>query len=81
MSMPIQSSSPIFTLSEAATFLGLSIESVRKYVQKKRIKPTATIGRAYLFSRDECERFRPTIKPPGNPTFQRKKRAVARRQK
>ncbi len=72
--MPISESSPVFTLAEAAEFLGKSVESVRKYVQSGKFKPTATIGRAYLFSRDECERFKPTIRPVGNPNFLRQKR-------
>ncbi len=59
--MPLESRSPIFTLPEAATFIGLSVESVRKYVQKGRLKPVATIGK-------------PTIKPVGNPNFSKKKR-------
>ena len=74
MSMPLDSSSPILTLPEAASFIGLSVESVRKYVQKGRLKPVATIGRAYLFTQAACEKFKPTIKPVGNPNFSKQKR-------
>jgi excisionase family DNA binding protein len=72
--MPLDSKSPLMQIDEAAKFLGLSIESVRKYVQKKRLKVFKIIGRAYLFEQAECERFKPTINPPGNPNFQRQNR-------
>jgi|GEM_PF-5031940 len=67
--MPINSDSPIYNLAEAAKYLQLSIDSVRKYVQRGRLKPSATVGRAYLFTQDTCDKFRPTIRPPGNPNF------------
>jgi excisionase family DNA binding protein len=73
--MPVQAMSPLFKLTEAAEYLGLSAESVRKYVQRDRLKPNATIGNAYLFTKQECDRFKKTIRPVGNPNFVRKKRA------
>lgn len=72
--MPIQANTPVFTAKEAAEFIGLSLESIRKYVQKGRIKPAQVIGRSYLFTQAECERFKPTIRPVGNPNFVRKSR-------
>ena len=71
--MSIKSTSPILTAAEAADFLGLSVESIRKYVQRKRLNPTAVIGTAYVFTQDEIERFKPTMRPAGNPNFQKQR--------
>ena len=58
-------SSFYFDSKRAAAFLGLSCESIRKYVQRGILRPQDTIGRAYVFSREELERFQAIRRPVG----------------
>lgn len=80
--MAIQSNSRIFSVPEAAKELGLSVHSVRKYIQRGLIKPIATVGGVHLLTADECARYNREKNPPGNPGFVRKnlpKRSAKRR--
>lgn len=70
--MAIKSNSKILSVPEAAKELGLSVHTVRKYVQRKLIKPIATVGGVHLITQDECERYNRDKAPPGNPSFVRK---------
>lgn len=76
--MAIRTKSKILSVPEAAAFLGLSVHTVRKYVQRKLLTPIATVGGIHLITEDECERYNRTKQPPGNPTFVRKHRAKRR---
>lgn len=72
MHMAIKSNSKILSVPEAAVALGLSVHTVRKYVQRKLLNPIATVGGVHLITLDECERYNREKSPPGNPTFVRK---------
>lgn len=57
----------IFTTTEAAKYLGLSLDTVRKYVQRRLITPATTIGRSYLITKTECDRYKRDRRPQGKP--------------
>ena len=56
------------TTSEAAEYLGFATDTVRKYIQRGLIKSKKT-GPIHLVTKVECDRFRRTIRPRGNPNF------------
>jgi len=58
---------PIFDSHAAAEYLGLSAETIRKYVQRGILTPQQTIGVAYVFSRSELDRYLRDRKPVGSP--------------
>ncbi len=70
--MAIKTNAKILSVPEAAIELGLSVHTVRKYVQRKLIKPLATVGGVHLITLDECQRYNREKAHPGNPTFVRK---------
>ena len=67
--MEIQAKEPMLTTEDAAEFLNLTTNTVRKYVQKGKLRPFKRIGRACLFLKSECVRYKRERKPRGNPTF------------
>jgi excisionase family DNA binding protein len=48
----------LMTTQEAATYLGLSVRTVRYYVAERRLATARTIGRTMMFSRSELDRFK-----------------------
>jgi len=57
----------IYDSQAAAVYLTLSPHSVRKYVQRGILRPLRSIGRAYIFSREELDRFRNSRRSAGRP--------------
>lgn len=51
----------------AAAYLGLSRHTIRKYVQRGLIAAYGSIGRSYVFSREELDRFRNSRRSAGRP--------------
>jgi excisionase family DNA binding protein len=66
MIMRIQTKSDVlFKTEEAAKYMGLSPRSVTQYVQRGLLKPSMQIGRSYLFSKKECDRYQQNKRKPG----------------
>lgn len=61
---------PIFDSHAAAEYLGLSVDTIRKYVQRGILTPQQTIGVAYVFSRSELDRYLRDRRPVGSPQKQ-----------
>jgi len=60
----------IFDSHAAAEYLGLSVDTIRKYVQRGILTPQQTIGVAYVFSRSELDRYLRDRRPVGSPQKQ-----------
>lgn len=58
----------IFTTSEAAEYMRLSVDTVRKYVQRDLIKVAGNAGGYHLISRAECDRYLSERKAVGRPS-------------
>ncbi len=56
----------LLTIKQAAEDLGVSVMSVRRYVEAGRLTPYRP-GREIFFWSDELERFKAKRKPPGRP--------------
>ena len=69
--MAIETHAKLMTTPEAADYLGLAEDTVRKYIQRGLIRPFDTVGRAYLISEAELNRYKIEKSPRGNPTFSR----------
>lgn len=66
--MPLESGIPLYTSAEAADYIGLGIDSVRRYVQRGLITPCELrVGTANLFSKAELDRFLREKRRPGRP--------------
>lgn len=48
----------LFSASEAAEYLEVSMPTFRRYVQAGRITPNTTVGRSQLFSTDDLRAFK-----------------------
>lgn len=73
--MAIRTKEMLLTSKEAAEFLGLEPNTIPKYVRRKLLVPYSQVGRSFVFSKSECERFKETRRSPGNPAFQKKTEA------
>ena len=69
--MTFKTTQEIFTTEDAAEYLDLKPDTVRKYVQRGLLTYWKTIGQAYLFTQAELDRFNDNRRGPGNPAFQR----------
>ena len=58
----------LFNATEAAEFLGLTDSLVRNYCRQSRIKADR-VGRNWVITRKELERFKKTPRPFGNPNL------------
>lgn len=47
----------LLTTKKAAEYLDLSVRTVRYWVAKGKLTPTVTVGNAWLFSKEELDRF------------------------
>lgn len=66
--MPIETGIPLYTSPEAAAYIGKSVASVRKYVQRGQLRPEPLmIGTANLFRKSELDRFLREQRAPGRP--------------
>lgn len=70
--MTILTKEEIFTSAEAAEYLGLQTDTVRKLVQRDLLKFCGQIGKSYIFERSELDRYNREKLPPGNPELQPK---------
>lgn len=68
--MTISTREELFTSAEAALYLGLQPDTVRKLVQRGLLTFNSQIGNSYLFIRSELDRYKKDRSPPGNPLFQ-----------
>jgi excisionase family DNA binding protein len=60
----------VFTTREAARYLGLAEDTIRRYIYRGLIR-AAKQGRDYAVTRQECDRYRKHRRPRGNPNFLR----------
>lgn len=74
MVMTILTKEEIFTSAEAAVYLGLQTDTVRKLVQRELLKFRSQIGKSYIFEKSELDRYNREKMPPGNPEFQPKRK-------
>lgn len=66
--MPIETGVVLFTSAEAAEYIGRSIESIRKYVQRGQLTPCELkVGVSNLFTKFELDRFLKHKRSPGRP--------------
>lgn len=60
----------LFNCTEAAVYVGLTDSMVRNYCRKQKIK-AERVGRNWVISRKELDRFKKTPRPMGNPNLLR----------
>ena len=70
--MTIKNKTTLYTVQEAPEKLNLSIHSVRKYIERERIKPSHRAGTVHLMTEADLAKFEKTRKGPGNPSFKKK---------
>jgi excisionase family DNA binding protein len=63
----MKSKHSIIDAHAAAAYLGLSRNTIRKYVQRGLIRASGSVGRAYVFDRSELDRYLRDRKPVGPP--------------
>ena len=58
----------IFSIAEAAEYLGVKYETIKYYLYKaKTLKPDITLGGVNGFYQSTLDRFRATKRKPGRP--------------
>ena len=57
----------IFTTTEAAKYMRLSVDTVRKYVQRGLIAAIGNAGTYHLIAKTECDRYLSERNPVGRP--------------
>lgn len=67
--MAIRTDDIVLSSREAAEFLGLATASIPVYVERKLLIPHSRVGRAFVFTKTECERFKKLKRSRGNPNF------------
>ena len=60
----------LFNATEAAKYLGLTDSMVRNYCRQQRIK-AERVGRNWVITKRELDRFKKTPRPIGNPNLLR----------
>lgn len=74
MSVAIQSDEKLYTSVQAARYIGVSLDTVRKYIQRGTIVPLDRAGNAHLIEESELDRYlRENKDRRGNPAFSRRK--------
>lgn len=63
----------LFNATEAAKYLGLTDSLVRNYCRQKRLK-AERVGRNWVITRKELDRFKKTPRPTGNPNLLKSRR-------
>ena len=72
MAVAIQSDEKLYTTPEAAQYLGMPLDSVRRHIQRGNIRPMKKrVGQNYLITESELDRFNENRRPRGNPAFYR----------
>lgn len=61
----------LYDTREAAIYLGLAVETVRRYVQTGRIKSNHRNGKAYLFTEQQLLDFQGARRERGNPNWKK----------
>lgn len=56
-----------YTTEQAAAYLGLKDRTLRLYVAQGRLTPFRTVGRSFLFSQAELDRFKAIPRHGGRP--------------
>lgn len=69
--MAIEANVKMLTTNDVAENLGVEPDTVRKYVQRKLIKPNRMIGNTHIFLESEVKRFSRARRKRGNPSFSR----------
>lgn len=59
------------TTEQAAKYMGLSIDTVRKYIQRGLLE-TSRFGHVHVITKRECDRYLRERLPRGNPNLPRK---------
>jgi DNA-binding transcriptional MerR regulator len=63
-----------YNTKEAACKLGLSIHTLRKYIERGLIVPSNREGQLHFLTDKDLERFQKTRKKRGNPNIKKKKK-------
>lgn len=66
----VEGKKELLTIPEAAAELGKTRATVWRYVRRGDLNLEIDHGRHKLIDREELERFRTTLKPPGRPRAQ-----------
>lgn len=56
-----------YTSEQAAQYLGLSVRTIRYYVATQRLTPSRRVGRGFLFTLEELNRFKALPRKGGRP--------------
>ena len=62
-----------YTVTDAAKYLNYSEHTVRTYLLEGCLRGKK-LGQNWLVSQEECDRFKQSRKPRGNPNFKKKKK-------
>ncbi len=63
---------PLFSTEKAAEYLGITIDTLKYHVQrKKNLRPFQKLGRDLAFTREQLDEFKRTKRGPGRPTTRR----------
>jgi excisionase family DNA binding protein len=64
-----------YLVPDAAQYLGLSQDTVRRYASRKVLRVSRKLGNMLVFSQAELDRYQRERRGPGNPTFRKSKPA------
>ena len=67
--MAIRTNETLLSSREVANLLDLEPITIRQYVRRHLLIPYSRVGRAFVFTKKECDRFRREKQPRGNPNF------------
>lgn len=56
----------IFSSTEAAEYLGISLPALKYHIRLKHVKPEM-VGNSLVFTRKQLDKFKSTKRPPGRP--------------
>lgn len=71
MPVAIQTTEKLYKTNEAAEFLGISLDTIRKHVQRGNLHWFERVGLGYLFKESELSRFSKAKRKQGNPLLSR----------
>lgn len=70
MAVKVKENETVMTTAQAADYLGLAEDTVRKYIDRGLIKATK-LGPINIVTKSECDRYRREKRPRGNPNLMR----------
>lgn len=70
--MTIKMSGTVFTTREAAEYLGLAEDTIRRYIYRGLVNAEKH-GPVYVVTKQECDRYQREKRPQGRPVLDDKK--------